>query len=70
MSKGKVSIVLPARSEQFLSRTVQDLLEQARGYAARHGTDLEAKGIVVQTDEWERAEAMALVDVALEGVAA
>lgn len=54
----------------FICETMRVSAEQARGYAARHGADLEAKGAIVQTDDWERAEAMALVDVALEGVAA
>lgn len=31
IAKGRVSVVLPARNEQFLSRTVQDLLDHARG---------------------------------------
>lgn len=54
----------------FIAETMRVSADQARGYAARHGADLEKHGVVVQTDDWERAEAMALMDVALDGVPA
>lgn len=40
MSKYELSILIPARNEQFLARTVQDLLDHRRG----------ATGIIVGLD--------------------
>ncbi len=39
----------------------------ARGYVAQHGADLEAHGITVYTEDWERVEADELAGLAIDG---
>ena len=51
-----------------LSRYVESLV--ARAYAAQHGSRLEAHGIVIFDEHWERAEADDLAALALDPEAA
>jgi HK97 family phage portal protein len=48
----------------FICETMRLSPAIARGYAAQHGSEIEAKGVVVLTDEWERAEADELFELA------
>jgi len=50
----------------FVSQTMRISIETARGYAAQHGSELELKGIVVHTDDWERYEADELSALAMD----
>jgi HK97 family phage portal protein len=55
----------------FIAQTMRLSMATARGIAAQHGAELEAQGIVVMDDAWERAEAEDLTALTLEpGVAA
>ena len=55
----------------FISQTMRISIVQARAIAASHGGDLEAHGVVVMDDSWERTHAEDLAALALEdGVAA
>lgn len=49
----------------FIAQTMRVPIDQAREYAAHHGEQLDAKGLVVHTDEWEREEADALAFLAV-----
>jgi HK97 family phage portal protein len=54
----------------FVAQTMRISIEQARGVAAAHGTDLEARGFVVFDESWERTQAEELAALALEDGAA
>lgn len=53
----------------FIAETMRLDPRVAHGYAAQHGTELEARGIVLHTDEWERYEATELAALALDAAA-
>jgi HK97 family phage portal protein len=54
----------------FIAQTLRISMTHARAVAAQHGTELEANGIVVMDDAWERAHAEDLTALALEDGAA
>lgn len=51
---------------KFAAETMRLPHDVARAYAAQHGESIEARGITVMTDHWERLEAEALVELSLE----
>jgi len=54
----------------FVAQTMRISIQQARGVAAAHGADLEARGFVVFDESWERTQAEELAALALEESAA
>ena len=54
----------------FVSETMRLDMRTARSYCAAHGTELQATGIVVFDEGWERREADELVALALDAPAA
>lgn len=54
----------------FVAETLRIDVRQARAYCAQHGTELEAHGVVVYDEQWERREADELVGLALDRQAA
>jgi hypothetical protein len=50
-----------------IARTMRLPIAVAREYAAQHGSELEARGVVVHSDDWERWEADELAALALDG---
>jgi HK97 family phage portal protein len=54
----------------FIATTMRLPIEVARAYAAQHGSRLEAHGIVIFDEHWERAEADDLAALALDPEAA
>jgi HK97 family phage portal protein len=51
----------------FIAQTMRLPVAVAREYAAQHGSELEARGVVVHSDDWERWEADELAALALDG---
>lgn len=49
-----------------IAETLRLPIDTARAVAAQHGSDLEAHGIVVMDEHWERQESEALVSLALD----
>jgi HK97 family phage portal protein len=59
-----------ADQASFIAQTMRLPVSVAREYAAQHGSELEARGVVVHSDDWERWEADELAALALDGQAA
>ena len=55
-----------AEHAQVVAETMRMETGKARAYAAQHGSQLEAQGIVVMDAAWEREEAEELVALSLE----